>query len=66
MPSAADALAMMQEAFGAYRAVVADCPEAVQAAASAEIGEMLKSFETSHTGFVGSAEVLVAPGVKPS
>jgi hypothetical protein len=33
LPSAADALTMIQEAFGAYRAVIADCPEAVQAAA---------------------------------
>ncbi len=33
MPSAADALTMMQEAFGAYRAVVGDRPEAVRAAA---------------------------------
>ena len=30
MTSAREALTMMQEAFGAYTAVVADCPEAVQ------------------------------------
>jgi hypothetical protein len=51
MPSAADALTMMREAFGAYRAVVSDSPEAVQAAAWAEVAETLTSFETS-TGFV--------------
>jgi hypothetical protein len=34
MPSATEALTMMQEAFGAYRAVVADCPEAVHVAAA--------------------------------
>jgi SAM-dependent methyltransferase len=65
MPSAADAVTMMREAFGAYRAVVSDSPEAVQAAAWAEVAETLTSFETS-TGFVAPAEVLVAAGVKPA
>jgi hypothetical protein len=32
MSSAAKALAMMQDAFGAYRAVISDCPEAVRVA----------------------------------
>jgi hypothetical protein len=64
MPSAAQALVMMQDAFGAYRAVVSDRPELVRAAAWAEVAETLKTFETP-TGFVGSAEVLVAAGVKP-
>jgi hypothetical protein len=52
MPSAREALTMMQEAFGAYRAVVDDCPEAVRVAAWAEVAEMLKSFETTSTGFI--------------
>lgn len=65
LPSAAEALAMMQEAFGAYRAVVADCPEAVRAAAWAEVAETLKSFESS-TGFAAEGEVLAAAGVRPS
>jgi SAM-dependent methyltransferase len=64
MPSAAQALAMMQEAFGAYRAVVSDSPEAVRVAAWAEVAETLKVFETA-TGFVAPAEVLVVAGVKP-
>jgi SAM-dependent methyltransferase len=64
LPSAAQALAMMQEAFGAYRAVVSDSPEAVRVAAWAEVAETLKTFETA-TGFVAPAEVLVAAGVKP-
>jgi len=64
MPSAAQTLVMMQDAFGAYRAVVSDRPELVRAAAWAEVAETLKSFETP-TGFVGPAEVLVAAGVKP-
>ena len=64
MPSATQALAMMQEAFGAYRAVVSDRPEAVRVAAWAEVAETLKTFETP-TGFIAPAEVLVAAGVKP-
>ena len=63
MPSATQALAMMQEAFGAYRAVVSDCSEAIRSAAWAEVAETLKSFETG-AGFVAPAEVLVAAGVK--
>ncbi len=65
MPSAAQTLVMMQDAFGAYRAVVSDRPEFVRAAAWAEVAETLKSFETP-TGFVGPAEVLLAAGVKPA
>jgi SAM-dependent methyltransferase len=63
MPSARHALAMMQEAFGAYRAVVSECSEAVRTAAWAEVAETLQSFETD-TGFEAPAEVLVAAGVK--
>ena len=63
MPSATQALAMMQEAFGAYRAVVSDRPEAVRVAAWAEVAETLKTLETP-TGFIAPAEVLVAAGVK--
>lgn len=65
MPSAAQTLVMMQEAFGAYRAVLSDRPEPVRAAAWAEVAETLKTFETP-TGFVAPAEVLVAAGVKPA
>ena len=65
MPSATQALAMMQEAFGAYRAVVSDRREAVRVAAWTEVAETLKTFEIP-TGFVASAEVLVAAAVKPS
>ncbi|HSF33780.1 MAG TPA: methyltransferase domain-containing protein [Candidatus Tectomicrobia bacterium] len=63
MPSAAQALAMMQEAFGAYRAVLSASPEGVRAAAWTEVAETLKTFETP-TGFVASGEVLVAAGAK--
>jgi SAM-dependent methyltransferase len=64
MPSATQALEMIRESFGAYRAVVSDCSEAVQKAAWAEVAETLKSFETA-TGFEAPAELLVASGVKP-
>jgi SAM-dependent methyltransferase len=63
MPSAAQALIMMQEAFGAYRAVLSDSPEAVRVAAWTEVAGMLRTFETP-TGFVAPAEVLVAAGTK--
>jgi SAM-dependent methyltransferase len=65
MPSAVQALAMMQEAIGPLRAVVADRPEAVRAAAWAEVADALKEFETP-TGFIAPAELLVAAGVKPA
>ncbi|MGH9287561.1 MAG: class I SAM-dependent methyltransferase [Acidimicrobiales bacterium] len=65
MSSAADTLTMMKEAFGAYRAVIGDCPQAVQAAAWAEVAETLKTFETA-AGFVAAAEVLVAAGLNPT
>jgi len=65
MPSAAQALEMMQEAFGAYRAVLSGCSEEVRKAAWAEVAESLKGFETAQ-GFDAPAEVLVAAGTKPA
>ena len=65
LPSAAEALTMMTEAFGAYRAVINDSPDAVQAAAWAEVADTLTGFQTP-TGFVAPARVLVAGGVKPA
>ena len=65
MSSAAETLTMMKEAFGAYRAVIGDCPEAVQAAAWVEVAETLRTFEAP-TGFVAPTEVLVAAAVKPT
>ena len=59
------ALAMMQEAFGAYRAVVSDCSADVQSAAWTEVAESLETFKTP-SGFVAPTEVLVAAGVKPA
>ena len=65
MASATQALEMMREAFGAYRAVVSDSPEAVRIAAWAEVAETLKSFETA-MGFEAPTEVLVAAATKPA
>jgi hypothetical protein len=65
MPSAAQTLVMMQEAFGAYRAILSDCPEAVREAAWAEVAETLRTFDSA-TGLVAPAEVLVAAGAKPA
>lgn len=65
MQSAAEALQMTQEAFGAYRAVLSDCSEEVRKAAWAEVAEMLKTYETDGK-FVAPSELLVAAATKPS
>jgi hypothetical protein len=62
LSSAAEALTMMQEAFGAYRAVISDSPEEVRVAAWADVREVLKTFQDSE--FIGPAEVLVAAGTR--
>jgi SAM-dependent methyltransferase len=64
LSSAEEALQMMQEAFGAYRAILSDSPEEVRKAAWAEVAETLKGFESA-TGFAAPAELLVAAGAKP-
>jgi ubiquinone/menaquinone biosynthesis C-methylase UbiE len=65
MSFAQHALEMIQEAFGAYRAVVSDCSEDVKRAAWAEVADTLKSYETSE-GFEAPAEVVVGSGMKGS
>lgn len=64
MRSAMDALQMMQDAYGAYRAVLRDCSGEMQKAAWAEVAEMLKTFETDGR-FVAPSELLVAAATKP-
>lgn len=56
---------IVQEAFGAYRAVVSDGPESVRGAAWTEVAETLRVFDAA-TGFIAPAEVLVAAGVNPA
>jgi SAM-dependent methyltransferase len=64
LPSVADALLMIQEAFGAVRGIVADQPPAVQQAAWAEVGDMLRRFETPG-GFAAPTRFHIVGGRKP-
>jgi ubiquinone/menaquinone biosynthesis C-methylase UbiE len=64
LASASEALEMMQEAFGAYRAVVADLGEAQKAQAWAVVAECLQEFETN-SGFATELEFLICAGAKP-
>lgn len=63
LPSAKHALNMIQEAFGAYRAVLSNCSQSIQTAAWLEVFHTLQSFEKS-SGFEGSMEILIGAGVK--
>jgi ubiquinone/menaquinone biosynthesis C-methylase UbiE len=63
LSSAVQAMEMLQEAAGAYRAVVSDCSEEVKTAAWNEVAGALKDFETED-GFNASCELLVAGGIK--
>ena len=63
LSSASEALQMMQQAFGAYRAVVADLSEASKAEAWAEVAECLKEFETTG-GFETELQFAICAGVK--
>jgi hypothetical protein len=64
LSSATEALAMMQQAFGAYRAVVGDLSEASKAAARAEVADCLKEFETTN-GFRTELQFAISAGAKP-
>jgi hypothetical protein len=59
--SAGEALEMMQSAFGAYRAVVADLPEDASNAAWSQVGEFLLQFD-SNAGWETELEVVIASG----
>ena len=64
LPSASDALKLMQEAAGAYRAVVADLSDAEKSRAWSEVHECLKQFEGSG-GFETEFELMIGSGAKP-
>jgi hypothetical protein len=64
LPSASDALKLMQEAAGAYRAVAADLSDAEKCKAWSEVHECLKQFETGG-GFETEFELLIGSGAKP-
>lgn len=63
LPNATDALEMMQQAFGAYRAVVADIGEAEKSKAWAEVLECLTQFERKD-GFETEFEFIIGAGAK--
>jgi ubiquinone/menaquinone biosynthesis C-methylase UbiE len=65
LPGVSDTLQMMQQAFGAYRAVVADLDEAKQRAAWAEVASGLKQFEVNGA-FETNFEFIVGGGAKAS
>jgi ubiquinone/menaquinone biosynthesis C-methylase UbiE len=64
LASTADALEMMQQAFGAYRAVISNLGQAAQAAAWEAVGECISQFETE-TGFETELEFVIGWGAKP-
>jgi SAM-dependent methyltransferase len=61
LPTASDAFAMMQEAFGAYRAVIADLSDAEKSKAWNDVYECLKQFEVAD-GFKTEFEFIIASG----
>ena len=63
LSSAAEALEMMQQAFGAYRAVVADLDPVARAAAWSEVGECLRQFE-DHEVFHTEVELMIGSGAR--
>jgi SAM-dependent methyltransferase len=65
LPSASDALTLMQEAAGAYRAVVAELGEAERARAWGEVAECLKEFEAGG-GFETEFELILGSGARPA
>jgi ubiquinone/menaquinone biosynthesis C-methylase UbiE len=64
LPSASDSLHLMQEAAGAYRAVVADLSDDEKSKAWSEVHECLKQFEAGG-GFETELEVIIGSGAKP-
>jgi hypothetical protein len=65
LPSASDAVQLMQEAAGAYRAVVADLSDADKSKAWNEVHECLKQFEAGG-GFETEFELIIGSGARPS
>ncbi len=63
LPSASHALEMMREAFGAYRAVVADLSDTEKSKAWNEVYECLRQFE-GVDGFRAQFEFIIGAGAK--
>ena len=64
LASARDALQLMQEAAGAYRAVVADLDDEARSKAWDDVHECLKRFD-SGSGFETELEAIICSGVSP-
>jgi ubiquinone/menaquinone biosynthesis C-methylase UbiE len=65
LPSASDALQMMQQAFGAYRAVVADLGDQKKSEAWDEVHDCLRHFEGAR-GFETEVQFVVGSGARPN
>ena len=65
LPSASDALRLLQEGAGAYRAVVADLSDKAKAIAWEEVHECLTRFEVGGS-FGTELEVVIGSGARPS
>lgn len=65
LPSASDAVQLMQEAAGAYRAVVADLSEEDRSKAWSEVHECLKQFESGDR-FETELEFFIGSGARPN
>jgi ubiquinone/menaquinone biosynthesis C-methylase UbiE len=63
MASADDALVMMQQAFGAYRAIVADLGEVERARAWSDVRDCLGRFQ-GENGYETDIEVVIGSGMK--
>lgn len=63
LPSASEALQLLQEAGGAYRAVVAGLNDVEKAKAWSEVYQCLRQFE-SDGGFTAELELLIGTGAK--
>lgn len=65
LPSASDALRLLQEAAGAYRALVADLSDQARSRAWEEVYECLTPFESGGS-FETELELLLGSGARPS
>jgi len=65
LPSASDALQLLQEAAGAYRAVVADLSDTDRSKAWNEVYECVKQLEV-RGGFETELEAIIVSGARPS
>ena len=65
LASADDALAMMQQSAGAYRAVIADLNDDAKADAWAEVRDFIGQFE-NETGFETELEFMIGSGATPA